>query len=504
MTVIRKIRSSGLKIPEISAKDATEVLYSLKAEVNDLFSVTARHYINAGMEGVKHFIFLMNTIINNINLSTLPELNSVWAMVLYKGHGKPRDSDRSYRTISTCPLLAKALDVYVGSLYESGWAAVQAETQFQGRGSSHELAALLLTECIQYSLHVTKRPLFVIMLDAKSAFDKILKEFIIRNAFLAGSHGQGLLYLADRLSSRQTFVEWDKCLMGPINDTLGVEQGGCLSDRLYKLANNEQITVAQQSQLGVSLNNVVVSAIGQADDTCLISDCLHKLQLLLQLAVEYCTKYHVELVPEKTKLLCYTPTGLSSTTLYWKLVSPVSLGNMKLEFSSEAEHVGVLRSVDGNLPNLLARMSAHNSALRCVLPAGLARGHRGNPAAVLRVEVLYGQPVLLSCLSALVLTCQELDTLNRFYKINLQRLQKLYRGTPDPVVYFLGGSLPLSALLDLRSLSLLGMISQLGPSHIFQTFKVVVHDSLLYLTRTFCFSIHKARLKILGKWNIKN
>ena len=184
--------------------------------------------------------------------------------------------------------------------------------------------------------------------------------------------------------------------MGPIHDTLGVEQGGCLSDRLYKLANNEQITVAQQSQLGVALNNIVVSAIGQADDTCLLSDCLYKLQLLLQLAVEYCTKYHVELVPEKTKLLCYTPTGLSSSTLYWKLISPVSLGNMKLEFSTEAEHVGVLRSVDGNLPNLLARMSAHNSALRCVLPAGLARGHRGNPAAVLRVEVLYGQPVLLS------------------------------------------------------------------------------------------------------------
>ena len=41
MTVIRKIRSSGLKIPEISAKDATEVLYSHKAEVNDLYSVTA-------------------------------------------------------------------------------------------------------------------------------------------------------------------------------------------------------------------------------------------------------------------------------------------------------------------------------------------------------------------------------------------------------------------------------------------------------------------------------
>ena len=154
------------------------------------------------------------------------------------------------------------------------------------------------------------------MLDAKSAFDKILPEFIIRNAFLAGSRGQGLLYLADRLTHRKTVVEWDKCLMGPISDLLGVEQGGVLSDRLYKLANNEQLKVAQQSQLGLSFNGVVVSAIGQADDACLISDCIFKLQNLLQLAVEYCANYHVELVPEKTKLLCYTPAGLESSTFY--------------------------------------------------------------------------------------------------------------------------------------------------------------------------------------------
>ena len=73
-------------------------------------------------------------------------------MILFKGHNKDRESDRSYRTISTCPFLSKALDKYVGGLCESGWAAAQAETQFQGTGSSHELAALLLTETIQHSL----------------------------------------------------------------------------------------------------------------------------------------------------------------------------------------------------------------------------------------------------------------------------------------------------------------------------------------------------------------
>ena len=30
-----------------------------------------------------------------------------------------------------------------------------------------------------------------------------------------------------------------------------------------------------------------------------------------------------------------------------------------------------------------------------------------------------------------------------------------------------------------------------------------VHDALLYLTRTLCFSKHKSRNKLLGKWNIR-
>ena len=58
-----------------------------------------------------------STLIKNVNLSKLEELNTVWACILYKGHWKDKESDRSYRTISTCPILAKALDVYVGQLY---------------------------------------------------------------------------------------------------------------------------------------------------------------------------------------------------------------------------------------------------------------------------------------------------------------------------------------------------------------------------------------------------
>ena len=35
-----------------------------------------------------------------------------------------------------------------------------------------------------------------------------------------------------RLEHRKTFVEWDKVLMGPIKDLVGVEQGGVNSDKI--------------------------------------------------------------------------------------------------------------------------------------------------------------------------------------------------------------------------------------------------------------------------------
>ena len=40
-----------------------ELLHSLKADVNDFFSITASHFFNAGFEGLEHFHLLVNIII---------------------------------------------------------------------------------------------------------------------------------------------------------------------------------------------------------------------------------------------------------------------------------------------------------------------------------------------------------------------------------------------------------------------------------------------------------
>ena len=308
-------------------------------------------------------------------------------------------------------------------------------------------------------------------------------ESLVREAYLAGTRDQGLLLIKNRLENRVTYCEYDKAIMGPIKDKLGVEQGGQNSDRFYRLVGNFQLNSAQLSNLGVNLcegsntcdipntpsdvpNNTAcdginISAIGQADDSCLISTSIHSLQNLVNLTLEFCKRYHIELVPEKTKLMAFYPASQSINVYYQKLISNIHINNTKIQFTDDAEHVGIIRNISGNLPHLLGRFSAHSRAVRAVLPAGLARGHSGNPAAGLRIEKIYGAPVLLSGLSSLVLSSSEIESLNVHYKASLEGLMRLHQKTPAPVVFFLAGSLPAPALLHINMFSLLNMIIRL-------------------------------------------
>ena len=77
---------------------------------------------------------------------------------------------------------------------------------------------------------------------------------------------------------RQTVLDWNGQLMGPICDEQGLEQGGVSSSEFYKIFGREQLSTTQASTLGVSLGSTLtVSGIGQADDTALVSNGIHGL-----------------------------------------------------------------------------------------------------------------------------------------------------------------------------------------------------------------------------------
>ena len=343
-------------------------------------------------------------------------------------------------------------------LYSDLWLAQQADTQYQGTGSSHELASLLLTEVIQYSLFTSHQPVYLLALDAQSAFDRCLRQVLTSELYKAGMPGAAILLIDTRLASRRTVYEWEGTKMGPAIDITGFEQGGVNSSDFYKLYNNEQLKSAQDSNLGADIGSGVISAIGQADDVMLASHSLHSLQLLVSLTEQYCAKFRVKLEPNKTKLLCYcNPNQIFQAELALNN-QEITINKKPVKVVKEAEHVGVLRSSTGNLPHLLNRIAMHKGALHALLPAGLARKHRGNPAASIRLGQIYGVPVLLSGLASLVLSQSEIKILDGHYLKTLRTLLKLYDKTPRSITYLLAGSLPASALLHQRQLTLFLMI----------------------------------------------
>ena len=458
---IIKICEAKQNVPEISVGAAEKLLKRMKSHVIDIYSITALHYLYAGQEGIQHYAALINILIVNVNNTTLEEVNTALGLILYKGHRKPKNSDRSYRTISTCPFIAKSLDLYIRDLYQDLWDSSTASTQYLDKGSSHDLASLLVTELIQYSLNINNQPVYLLILDAQSAYDRCLRQILCTELFMTGLNGAALLLLDNRLKSRATVYQWGEQMLGPSTDSTGFEQGGVNSGDFYKLYNNEQLKSAQQSGLGVNIGSSTISAIGQADDVILAANNLDSLRYLAVLTEKYCVNYRVKLVASKTKLLLVYQPRHEYLVEYAKLVNPVKIENMAVQFVREAEHVGVLRSCHGNMPNILERIANHKKAIGSISSAGMARSHRGNPAASLRVHQLYAMPVLMSGLASLHLAETELKVLEGHYKNTIQNLQRLHQNTPRAVVFLLAGCLPYRAVLHTRQLSLYLMICHL-------------------------------------------
>ena len=132
------------------------------------------------------------------------------------------------------------------------------------------------------------------------------------------------------------------------------------------------------------------------------------------------------------------------------MVNDVQINGTKVEFADEAEHVGVIRSRQGNMVNIVKRISAHKKSLLGVGATGITRTSRTNPAASIRIHNLYALPVLFSGLASLVISKTELKPLSNHLKNTLQSLQRLHQKTPRAVVFLLGGLLPAEAILHCR------------------------------------------------------
>ena len=299
------------------------------------------------------------------------------------------------------------------------------------------------------------QPVFLLSLDAQSAFDRCLRQIMISQFYRAGVGGGAVKFTDKRLENRATVYEWNGNLLGPSPDVTGVEQGGINSSDFYKLYNNEQLVSAQATDLGVDIDSNIISAVGQADDVVLLSNDLDSLDLLVKGTERYCMKYRVSLVPSKTKLLAFCTPPQASLVEFAKKMTDIRINGQNIKYDEMAEHVGIIiRCPDGNMPHIQGRITAHRKAMYAVDGAGAARQHFGNPAVALRIHQLYGTSVLFSGLACLLLSAAEVKLIDIHLQHIVQRIQKLHEGTPRSFTFLLAGCLPGEAILHLKQLNL--------------------------------------------------
>ena len=129
--------------------------------------------------------------------------------------------------------------------------------------------------------------------------------------------------------------------MGLIEDVRGLEQGGIFSSDIYKIYNNEQAEVSQNSYLGIKIYDQCISLISLADDydVSLTSNSLVNINNLLYLTEIFGTKTDVEFVPEKTKLVNF---ALSFSIDDAEESSFLKLYDKSITLISMADHLGVI------------------------------------------------------------------------------------------------------------------------------------------------------------------
>ena len=193
----------------------------------------------------------------------------------------------------------------------------------------------------------------------------------------------------------------------------------------------------------------------------LISNDLDSLSLLVKGTEQYCRKFRVNLVPSKTKLLVFNTPPQKLLVEFAQKMTDICINGQAIDFADKAEHVGIIRCPDGNMPHILGRITAHRKAMQAINAAGVARHHMGNPTASLRIHQMYGTSVLFSGIACLYLSPSEVKIIDSHYQRTIQSIQKLHQGTPRAFTFLMAGCLPGEAIVHMKQLTLFLMICHL-------------------------------------------
>ena len=336
----------------------------------DVYGLTAEHFLYGG-DNLLSIVY--NILQAMIRLGKVPDcLKTGLISPVFKNKGSNKES-KNYRGITVTPVLSKTLELLLRKTIRPAIDKVQSDLQ-RGftEGSSCMNCALILEEYLRECKDMNKTT-YVAFLDAKSAFDVVSHDSLLRKLFNIGVEGKSWSGIHSLYQEADSAVKWNGLLSGKFRVEQGVRQGGILSTDCYKLYKNNALLRVEKSGFGASIGTVFCGAPTCADDVLLMTDDPDELQLMLDIAFDYSGMANYLLQPVKSVIVVAEPSKrAASEATAGKGDREWNLGGVPMPQVESTTHMGMPRgTVKFATEEVTVNIQNARRSMYSLMPAGL-------------------------------------------------------------------------------------------------------------------------------------
>ena len=409
----------------------------------DIHGLTVEHILHAGPATLHAVKMIMDRIIQSASLPSNQKTGSLTPV--YK-KAEPHNP-YNHRGITVTPVIKKLVETYDLRQSSPFFAPTQSPLQ---HGFSTDIPPLLAGLLIQEVISTTPGPVYLCMLDVKTAFDTVWHEALLRQIYLDGVDGQLWKSYRDLYSDATSRVSWNGHLSDAFPILQGVRQDAVCSAELYKRFNNPLLNLLLSSGVGARIGHFAVPAPTCADDIALMATDLVELQTLIHIVQKFSQTMQYELQPKKTNILVIRPDETPSRFL---------LHDQAITQKDTVEHLGVTRNKTGG-PEVQIQINIEKSrkAAFRLFGAGF-HGKNGLPHSVcIRLLTRDVLPVLTYGLHVFQLDSESIKPVEVALRRLTKQILSISDNTRDAILPVLTGVLPAQATVEMNALAMFGSI----------------------------------------------
>ena len=250
-----------------------------------------------------------------------------------------------YRSIAISSLLNKIFDNIIIERQSLVLSTSNNQFGFKSK-SSTVLCSTMVIETIQYYLERNAQSVYLVLLDASKAFDRVSYDRLFNVLLERNMCPRIVRLLYYMYTHQQYYVKWNNERSNLFNLSNGVKQGSVISPLLFSIYIDELFSKLEYLGLGCHVGLTYAGAFGYADDIALISPTIYGLKNMLKVCELFAVDNDITFNPIKSKLIFY---NIDSSTC-----PPIYLNSQPITIVNSDKHLGNFSSSDIQYRNVIS------------------------------------------------------------------------------------------------------------------------------------------------------